>query len=389
MRRLTRGLMAALLLSAVAATPAFAVPATVRVEGRDRTLLERTQVEVPTSGTFGPEGCPFGTAGGAIQVGTNGNWDQLRYTKLILGERHDFAEDGDYWALWVNNDYKETEGACDYVLQPGDEVLMVPDPGAATEPYIGRYPLGLRDVPRAARAGAPVTVTAVQYDNDARPTPAAGVTVTASDGQTATSGSDGKVTFSFGSGADITLKARRSGNGPSAAEPVCVTTGSDARCGSPAADGSTTTTGGTRTAGRDRQAPKALVNRGLVREGEVFRRGRGPRQLRGRAGVPSGGNPRLLADDPSGIFAVKLRLTRNDRGRCSAYSATRERFVRRPCGARHGWWFGVGERANWTYLLPARLPRGRYVLDVNAIDRAYNRDDRRRRGENRVVFVVR
>ena len=389
MRRLTRGLTAAFLLSAVAATPAFAVTATVRVEGRNATLLERKQVEVPTSGTFGPEDCPFGTAGGAIQVGTNGNWDQLRYTKLILGERHDYTQDGDYWALWVNNDYKETEGACDYVLQPGDEVLMLPDPGAATEPYVGRFPLGLRDVPRTARAGEAVTATAVQYDNDARPTPAAGVTVTASDGQTATSGPDGRVTFTFGSGADITLKARRDGNAPSAAEPVCVTTGSDARCGSPGPDGSPSTTPGGTAPGPDRQAPKALVNRSLVREGQVFRRGRGPRQLRGRAGVPVGGNPRLLADDASGISAVKLRLTRNDRGRCSAYSAKRERFVRRPCGARRGWWFGVGERANWTYLLPARLPRGRYVLDVNAIDRASNRDDARRRGENRVVFVVR
>jgi hypothetical protein len=29
------------------------------------------------------------------------------------------------------------------------------------------------------------------------------------------------------------------------------------------------------------------------------------------------------------------------------------------------------------------------VLDVNAVDKAYNRDDARRRGANRIVFHVR
>jgi hypothetical protein len=86
---------------------------------------------------------------------------------------------------------------------------------------------------------------------------------------------------------------------------------------------------------------------------------------------------------------VKLRLTRNDRGRCSTFSGKRERFVRRPCGVAKGFWFKIGDRASWEYLLPSRLRRGRYVLDVNAIDKAYNRDDVRKRGQNRMVFRVR
>jgi hypothetical protein len=86
---------------------------------------------------------------------------------------------------------------------------------------------------------------------------------------------------------------------------------------------------------------------------------------------------------------VKLRLTRNDHGRCAYFSGRKERFVPSRCGAAHGLWFGIGDRADWSYLLPSPLPRGRYVLDVNAIDKAYNRDDRRRRGGNRVVFEVR
>jgi hypothetical protein len=86
---------------------------------------------------------------------------------------------------------------------------------------------------------------------------------------------------------------------------------------------------------------------------------------------------------------VKLRLTRDDNGRCAYFSGRKERFVASRCGATHGFWFAIGDRADWSYLLPSRLPRGRYVLDVNAIDKAYNRDDRRRRGGNRVVFEVR
>jgi nitrogen fixation protein FixH len=110
--------------------------------------------------------------------------------------------------------------------------------------------------------------------------------------------------------------------------------------------------------------------------------------LRGTAGVRASSGA-ALQPDPSGIRRVKLRLTRNAGGRCSAYSNRRERFVTRPCGARHGWYFTVATRSDWRYLLPARLPRGRYVLDVKATDGAFNVDRTRRRGENRVVFRVR
>jgi hypothetical protein len=39
-------------------------------------------------------------------------------------------------------------------------------------------------------------------------------------------------------------------------------------------------------------------------------------------------------------------------------------------------------------LLPAPLPRGRYVLDVKAVDRAGNSQSRFVRGRTRVVFEV-
>ena len=41
------------------------------------------------------------------------------------------------------------------------------------------------------------------------------------------------------------------------------------------------------------------------------------------------------------------------------------------CG--RGSFLRIGDRADWSYLLPKRLGRGRYVLEVKAIDGAFNR----------------
>jgi hypothetical protein len=141
----------------------------------------------------------------------------------------------------------------------------------------------------------------------------------------------------------------------------CETTGADGLCGSP-----------------DRFAPRATLTG--IADHQRFARGKGPRRLRA-----------AISADPSGIHAVKLRLTRNDRGRCTYFSGTSERFRtnrRARCGASYGYWFDVPAGLTVDYLLPRALPRGRYVLDVNAIDKALNRDDARRRGANRVVFDV-
>ena len=122
--------------------------------------------------------------------------------------------------------------------------------------------------------------------------------------------------------------------------------------------------------------PRATL-RGIS-DGQRFARGKGPRRL--QAVIDSG---------PAGVLAVKLRLTRTDRGRCTYFSGTSERFRRAAgCGVANGFWFGVGSASTVDYLLPRALPRGRYVLDANAIDKAFNRDDARRRAANRVVFHV-
>src|SRR5919204_480528 len=80
----------------------------------------------------------------------------------------------------------------------------------------------------------------------------------------------------------------------------------------------------------------------------------GPRELRGSFGA-----------DRSGIREVKLRLTRRAGGACSYYSGKLERFRRAGCG--QGAYFKIGDRADWSYLLPKRLGPGRYVLDAVAV----------------------
>ena len=209
----------------------------------------------------------------------------------------------------------------------------------------------------------------------------------------ATTGPDGSAAVTFAQRGPVSLKATKPGTIRSNAAATCVTDGADGFCGT-APGGTpptpTTTAPSTQTTPLpDREAPKTLVQ--FIRTGRVYARGRAPRVLRGTAGIARRSDFRTtgLLPDPSGIAAVELRLTRTDRGRCSRYDGRRERFVRvRRCGAR-GAFFRVAEQADWEYQLAERLPRGRYVLDVRATDRAGNRDDQRRRGENRVVFFVR
>ena len=133
-----------------------------------------------------------------------------------------------------------------------------------------------------------------------------------------------------------------------------------------------TTTAPTPVPAADRTAPKAHLAK--LANGAKFAAGKGPRALAGTVDA-----------DPSGIVAVKLRLTRRSGGRCAYYSGRKEAFRSTKCG--RAFFFKIGDDADWSYLLPQRLTKGRYVLDVVAIDRAGNRDTLER-GRSRVVFTV-
>jgi hypothetical protein len=119
----------------------------------------------------------------------------------------------------------------------------------------------------------------------------------------------------------------------------------------------TTAPGPTPTpAPRDTTAPVVTIH---LRNGAVFPRRRAPRLLRGS-----------VSADPSGLRLVRLRLTRRVGRRCAYFSGRLDRFRWAPCG--RGAFQQIGDRADWSFLLPRRLGRGRYRLEVLAIDGALN-----------------
>ena len=312
--------------------------------------------------------CPATSAAAALDAATRGAWDRKSFVSTILGESHTFAAN-DYWAEWVSNRFGG--GLCTDLLSQGDELLMLVDVSDASFlPTV--FPLVLSGVPARPRPGEPFTVTVTQFrpQNGAPGTgvaePAAGASVGG-----ATTGADGRATIALPAG-PASLQAVR-GGARSILVVACATTGADGACGaaSPARGGSAPA-----PAARDRIAPRARIT--SIRDGARFAHGKGPRTLAGR-----------VAPDPSGIAHLRLRLKRNRGGVCSGWDARRERLVRiARCGThRFGRWFSVGTNARWSYLLPARLGRGRYVLDVQARDRAGNAT-LLHRGRTRVIFRV-
>ena len=389
------------------AAPALAsagAPADVRlrVEGSASTLLERTTLRTTTTpvnkdGMPGHE-CTGTSAAGALEVGLAGDWSGTFYSGLgytverVRGERHSFPQP-DFFELWLNNRSLQV-GVCGIELQQGDDVLLLvahcevgppPSYSCLNAPVL---PLGLV-VPGTAAPGAPFDVSVVEYAANGTASPVAGATIAGGDAPAQTNAA-GVASVVVSAGGPHTLKASKPGRARSAGEQLCATTGADGLCGTAQAAAAPETpaagqpaacdTNGRdgRCATRDLSAPAANIR--SIAEGARFARGHGPRELRVD-----------VDPDPSGLLGVKLRLTRVDHGRCSYFSGRSERFVvtgRGSCRASDGFWFAVGDREETSYLLPSRLPRGRYVLDANAIDKAYNRDDERRRGANRVVFHV-
>ena len=351
------GLCTGLIAGFIFAAPALAAPTvTVRVEGANATLLERTTVVL---GSTPVNGCDGDTASAAIEAATHGNWDRQQFTQTILGEKHDFSN-SDYWAEWLDtgNGYKVGNGICSDHLGEGAEVLMLADhSGPAPDFPPSVVPLDLEGVPATALTGSTVTVTVVEYRaatlnaGEGTRTPVAGATVTGG-AAPVTTGADGKATVTLGAPGTAVLKARKDGDAPSAGEVVAI---------------SQSLPKGVPVVVPDTTPPTAKLA-GLKDHAVLTR---GPRELRGSF---------------SDAAVVKLRLTKRLGKRCWYFSGRSERLVGTRCG--RGAYFKIGDTPDWSYLLPARLGRGRYVLDAIAIDAAGNRTPLKR-GTTRVVFTVR
>lgn len=383
MRRCCIGLAAGILAVAVSAVPAGAANVTVRVEGQSATLVPQTAVNttataVNKDGVAGHD-CTGTSAVGALEQATggawSGPWSSLGYSVIaVKGESHPF-DGGPFWGFFLNDELAAT-GICGAELQAGDEVLLAPIDGNAP-PY---GVLDVSGVPATVAPGRPFTVSVVRTVSDFTPGSAsreavAGATVSAG-GATATTAADGTAQLTLTARGPASVRAAHGADIRSASVPVCVTDGSDGACGTSAASTCVTTGDDGNCGTKDKRAPRGKIE--SIREGQRFGKGKGPRGLSG-----------LVTADPSGIAAIRLRLTRNDHGRCQTFDGRSERLVRlKRCGATRGKWFSVGDRERWSYLLPSRLGAGRYVLDVQVTDRAGNVDTLLQRTRTRVVFTV-
>jgi hypothetical protein len=354
---ITAGMVAGLLL--VASPPALAAPVTVdlRIEGATRTLFEgpvTTDVRQFPSNQ-GAKACDNGT--GAVTRGAviaaagvpfSADWNDgfgNPSFKTVDGENVEYAAER-FLVEYLNGAGSMT-GACTDPVKTGDQVLFA----------YAKFDDKLLKLagPATARPGDSVTLTVT--DGTA---PVGGATVAGKP-----SGTDGTVTVGplargdndFKATADMAVRSNR--------VRVCATDGADGACGTtvPTAPAPLPTV-------LDRAAPTATLS-GL-RDKQTL--SRGPRELRGSFA------------DSSGVKTVKLRLTKRLGKKCWYFSGRMEKFRGTRCG--RGPYFSIGEKADWNYLLPSALGKGRYVLDAIAIDGAGNRTPLAR-GTTRVVFTVR
>jgi hypothetical protein len=366
MKKLAPGGLAGLAAALLLAAPALAAPGSVgvRIEGDAQTLVPRTVVTTTADPVGKPNQptCSGTSALGALDKATAGDWQSTydaqfqtyNSTATIKGETHDGATSS-YWAVWINDTYASL-GLCGLEVQQGDELLFVPECWAAN--CTPTSPLRLTGVPATASPGANVTVKVdaltppLWPETETKSAPAAGATISFGGASVAT-GADGTAQLTLSGTGPVTVQATKAGHVRSATLTTCVTSGADGACGS-RGPGS----GGTpQPAGPDTTAPVAALS-GL-KDGARFSRKRAPRELRG-----------TVSADPSGIKSVRLSIVRRHKGRCWAFDGAAERFRRHRCGGSKS--FRIGDRAEWSYLLPKRLARGRYTIRVAAIDKAGN-----------------
>jgi hypothetical protein len=240
-------------------------------------------------------------------------------------------------------------GGCQFQLAAGSEVLwaynyfnlphLLKLTGPASASTGSSFSVHVAD----AQTGEPISGASIGEV-------AAGVTTPLASGATTDAG--GNASISLASVGSVTLKATRKDAVRSNGLSVCLHNGNDGSCG-------------TTVPGVVPQPPvqKPLAPEGDVaklagiRSGHVYRRRFAPRVLSGIVEIRTGGT---LRD-------VRISLARRYRGHCSEFSGSKARFVRvRRCGGKR--FFSVGGAQSFSYLLPAPLPPGGYVLEMQAIE---------------------
>lgn len=382
-------LLTVLALAVVGVAPALAGPTvTVRIEGESATLLPATTVTLEK-----PEpvsGCAYNSVAAAINLAVDGNWDHGEanngggdFTETILGETHEFTNNSDTWAEWV--DYKWGGGICSDLLSEGDQVLMVADhePEPFYDPTV--LPLVVSSTPSTVQAGSAfnvevdeitTTTTTFASPGEGTPKPAAGVTVTGG-GASAITGSNGVATLTLTSTGSVILRATKPGDAPSATFNVCVHKGNDGNCGT-SATGSNTSTGGGSTPVTSTPSLSTAITAHIssLLDSHVYARGKAPRILAG------------TVTTAAALEGVELRLTRRGpKGSCSYFDGVTGRFHAMRCGAANGKYFKASSQKLFSYLLPETLAPGRYVLDAQGVGPGGHVSSLER-GTSRIVFYV-
>lgn len=367
------------------AAPAVAAPVTVnlRVEGSGQTIYEApitTDAKVinmdgshPCNGTTDngtTSTTPGPTMTGALDDASisapfpwNGSWyestDGSFKDYFINSIGSDANTPGPtytpYWGYFLNW-VTSSVGGCQQKVAQGDDVLFA----------YGDFGEPLLDLTAPARAatGESFTVTVKQHDGNNDPaTPAAGATV-----EGHTTDAQGSATLSYSDPGIHRFKATRSGSIRSDAASVCVYAPGSGDCGTgPASQDTSTGTAPSEApvlpAPPPRDTTPPTVSITSIVNGKTY--SRGPRVLTGD-----------VADD-GGIAQVFLRLRRlgggqASRAMCRWYSGKREVFTHRVVACSNSRFFRIGTERHWSYLLPARLGSGRFVLEVKALDKAYN-----------------
>jgi hypothetical protein len=389
----TRLLAGVVLLLAIGATSAQATPVLVkvRVEGPTSTLYESwisTDVrpfhftgDADTHVCDGTSANPGGTSptpvvtrgsalAAAIDTGLSatGSWSSFGPSfNTIAGQNVAYNPSTNEYLVEYDHGTYANVGACADPVTTGEEVLFAYGDGT-------QMALSLT-APANVNVNEPAQFV---VRNSANNVGQSGATVGG-----VTSDAGGVAMLTFPSVGSFTLKAEKAGTIRSNAVTICVHNGNDGNCGypldpasvpapapasAPASPAPPAVTEPTMTAPAppvvpappqaDTQAPIATI--AGVRNRQHFRKHKGPRELRGSV------------SDTGGLKSVELRLRRQQGKRCFSFSAQRERFTRIRC-SRDARWFGVGSTADWSYLLPKRLPKGLYQLQVRATDAAGNR----------------
>lgn len=268
-----------------------------------------------------------------------------------LGDPSGGAPNFESWGFAVNYSTSNA-GGCRFVPATGADVLWAWD-------FFNKTTLLKLTGPAAVTAGEPATFRVVDGQTGA------GLANATVGGRT--TDANGNVSLTFAATGTQSLKAERAASIRS--NRLDVNVGAKGQPTPPPAPLPGTPTG----APADTTKPLARIS--APRDKVTYRSRFAPRRLSAS-----------VAEDGSGVTSVRMRLTRQVGSKCWQFSLKRERFVGIRCGK--GTYAEVTRQASFEYLLPSRLPRGRYVFDVTASDRAANVDTFRSSGRNRVVFTV-